>query len=165
MEDVPINDYLEETKKIINKLDLRSVIKRLITVEQWSEEDALAVVKQYRNYLFLRKKYPQWLLPPSKDIDEAWHAHILHTRDYRDFCRLIFSDTEEQFLDHNPAIDEQNSENFDKLFEETQQLYKREFGEYIYQIRGLSIFRKFLDKIINKLVSKYPALSVHLEHS
>ncbi len=162
MEDVPINDDLEETKKIINKLDLRSVVKRLITVEQWSEEDALAVVKQYRNYLFLRKKYPKWLLPPSKDIDEAWHAHILHTRDYRDFCRLIFSDTEEQFLDHNPAVDEQNSEDYDKLFEQTQQLYKEEFGEYIYQVRGLSIFRKFLDKIIDKLVSKYPALSVHL---
>lgn len=37
---------------------------------------------------------------PSKVVDELWHAFILYTRDYRDFCAKAFG----RFLDHTPAI-------------------------------------------------------------
>lgn len=36
---------------------------------------------------------------PSKAADEAWHAFILSTRDYRDFCRSVLG----RFLHHTPA--------------------------------------------------------------
>lgn len=154
---------IEIAKKIINTMDLQPVIDRLIRVEKWPVAEAIAVVQQYRNYLFLRKKYPQFTLPPSKDIDEAWHAHILHTKAYREFCRQVFTHSEEQFLDHNPAEDEQSAAQFSQYFEKTQELYKREFGEYIYQIHGKSIFRKLIEKLGEKLIAKFPNLAVHLE--
>lgn len=154
---------LDQVKHIIDSLDLQSVIDRLTRVEKWPEEEAVAVVKQYRRYLFLRKKYPNQVLPPSKEIDEAWHAHILHTRAYRRFCKQVFDHTEEQFLDHNPAEDEQSAAQFSQFFKQTQALYKKEFGEHIYQIRGRSFLRKMLEKIGDRLVVRFPHLAMCLQ--
>lgn len=36
---------------------------------------------------------------PSRVVDDLWHEFILHTREYRDFCRHAFG----QYLDHTPA--------------------------------------------------------------
>lgn len=36
---------------------------------------------------------------PSQAVDEAWHAFILSTREYRDFCRQVLG----RFLHHVPA--------------------------------------------------------------
>jgi hypothetical protein len=40
-------------------------------------------------------------LSPSKMVDPGWHAFILHTRDYRAFCRRIAG----RFIDHVPTGD------------------------------------------------------------
>lgn len=154
---------LDHAKNIIDSYNFQPVIDRLIRVEKWSEDEALAVIKQYRRYLFLRKKYPNQILPPSREIDEAWHAHILHTQMYRNFCYQIFNHTDEHFLDHNPAEDEQSITQFNNFFEQTQNLYKKEFGEYIYQIRGRSILRKMLEKISDKLTARFSHLVKYLE--
>lgn len=151
---------LAQAKALIYAVDLQPVFDRLVRIEGWSKLDAAAVIKQYRNYLFLRRKYPQDSLPPSKDIDEAWHAHVLHTQDYRRFCKQIFSHEPDQYLDHHPHIAKEGSvENLNKLFECTQTLYREEFGEYIYQITGRSLMRKCLDKIRASLVLRFPRLA------
>lgn len=155
---------LAQAKALIDAADLQPVLDRLVSIEGWSPSEATAVIKQYRNYLFLRKKYPQENLPPSKDIDEAWHAHVLHTEDYRNFCRQVFSNEADQYLDHHPHIAKEGSvESLNKLFERTQALYREEFGEYIYQIAGRSFIRKCLDKIRGILVTRYPKLLNTLE--
>lgn len=154
---------LEKARYIIESFDLQPVIDRLMRIEKWSEDEALAVIKQYRRYLFLRKKYPNQILPPSKEIDEAWHAHILHTKIYRHFCQAVFTHLEDPFLDHNPAEDEQSYPKFDQFFKQTQALYKQEFGEYIFQIRGRSFMRKMLEKIGERLTVSFPQLKTHLE--
>lgn len=156
---------LDHAKYTIDSFDLQPVIDRLTRVEKWSKDDAVAVIKQYRRYLFLRRKYPNQILPPSKEIDDAWHAHILHTRAYRKFCQQVFDYNKEQFLDHNPAEDEQSTVQFDKFFEQTQSLYKKEFGEYIYQVRGRSILRKMLEKIGDRLIARFPHLAMSWEQS
>jgi len=33
--------------------------------KHWSRREAVQATEQYRNYLFLRKKYPEYDLPPS----------------------------------------------------------------------------------------------------
>lgn len=143
-----LENVLEQAKQLIYSVDLEPVINRLVAIEGWSKPNAIAAVKQYRNYLFLRKKYPGVNLPPSKDMDEAWHAHILHTRDYRAFCKQAFSDHDDFYLDHDPHLANEGSmERLAQLFEQTQKLYYQEFGEYIYQIRSQSLLRKIIDKI------------------
>jgi len=155
---------LEHAKNIIYSTDLQPVIDRLVKIEKWSKKDAEEVTKQYRNYLFLKKKYPEHNLPPSKDIDEAWHAHVLHTKDYREFCKQAFSNKKDQYLDHHPHIAKEGSmERLNQLFEKTQNLYRQEFGEYLYQITGRSFLGKVIDKIRDKLLIKFPKLSALME--
>ncbi len=82
---------------------------------------------------------------------------------YRQFCKQVFDHTEEQFLDHNPAEDEESAIYFTKFFEQTQALYKKEFGEYIFQIRGRFMLRKILERIGDKLTTQFPRLASYLE--
>lgn len=55
----------------------------------------------------MRFKHPgQWLVP-SPDVDEIWHAHILHTREYARDCEDVFGPG--GFLHHSPSYTEQQS--------------------------------------------------------
>ncbi len=158
------NTELEKAKNAIYSVDLQSVIDRLVKIERWSRVEAEETVKQYRNYLFLRKKYPDYSLPPSKDIDEAWHAHILHTQEYRSFCKQAFSEKEDQYLDHHPHTTKAGTTNkLNQLFEQTQNLYRKEFGDYIYEITGRPFFQKILDKFRDYLAVKFPELADDLD--
>ncbi|CRK55024.1 hypothetical protein [Alloactinosynnema sp. L-07] len=38
-------------------------------------------------------------LTPSPLVDEGWHAFVLHTREYAEFCRMIAG----RFLHHRPS--------------------------------------------------------------
>jgi hypothetical protein len=145
------DDHLANAKKLINSLDLTTVIKRLIHIDKWSEKKAHEVSSQYKNFLFLKRKYgDQFELPPSSDIDDVWHAHILHTEDYQDFCMKVFG----RFLHHQPHHGENNTisqQQLEHLFEtQTQRLYHEEFGEFLFAIKSKSnqIFKR-LFKINN----------------
>lgn len=155
---------LKQAKEYIYSADLQPVFNRLVNVDGWKKQEAEEAIQQYRNYLYLRRKYPEHNLPPSKDIDEAWHAHVLHTKDYREFCKKVFFDQEEQYLDHEPHITKEGSMNqLSKLFEDTQRFYHEEFGSYIYQIRDRSLFRKLMDQVRVVLVKQFPGFEKQLE--
>jgi hypothetical protein len=138
-------------KERIVSADVSSVIKRLVQVEKWSEKDALAACQYYRNYLYILLKYShQYELPPSLEIDEMWHAHILHTHDYQQFCQLVFNN----FLHHQPydAYGEL-AQMANELFEsQTQRLHYEEFGDYIYAIRPIPI-RLYVKRFLRELKS------------
>jgi len=155
-----IKNDLEQVKQLIDNLDLSSVIARLVEIEKWSQKDAVLAIQQYRNYLLLKKKYPEYNLPPSKDIDDVWHAHILHTKEYRTFCKQAFSHEDDQYLDHDPHLAREGTmEQLAQLFEKTQMLYYQEFGEYIFPIREGSGFTRFLDKLRDNLITRFPRLN------
>lgn len=140
---------LEEAKNIIYNADLDPIVNRLVNTYKWSRAEAKEAIDQYRNYLFLRKKYSEQDLPPSQDIDEVWHAHILHSKEYTDFCKLVFGD----YLHHNPGQEE--GEYFQKKFEtQTQELYKKEFGDYIYAVRPIPI-KMLFSRWLKLFVKKY----------
>jgi len=138
-------------KKLIDKSDFTPIINRLTIIERWSKRDAEEVCKQYRNFLYLNKKYgQQFSLPPSKDIDHAWHAHILYTEFYNDFCNQIFGG----YFHHRPhrgfAGAEAAKKIKDDFFNNTQRLYFEEFGAYIYEIRPkISAFLSDLKRLIH----------------
>jgi hypothetical protein len=141
---------LGESKKLIDALDLTATIERLVKVHNWTRNQATEASKQYRNYLFLKKKYgDDYPLPPSYDIDDVWHAHILHTEDYYNFCKQVFG----EFLHHHPHHGKDNSitdTDIEKLFEKTQELYYLEFQEPICNIRPVPLkvkFQKFLKEL------------------
>jgi len=84
-----------------------------------------------------------------KDIDEAWYAHVLRTKNYASFCLQVFGD----FLHYTPGEDGKKAQNhkFESMFEQyTQRFYHEEFGEYIYAIRLVSM-RVLLSMVFKKL--------------
>ncbi|OGT46669.1 MAG: hypothetical protein A3F17_05110 [Gammaproteobacteria bacterium RIFCSPHIGHO2_12_FULL_41_15] len=111
--------------------DLSPLIERLVKIDKWKKKHAILAVQQYRNYIFLRKKYPSKELPPSKEIDAVWHAHLLHTKEYFMFCEQVFG----YYLHHHPHVTNNSKADLEKLFNLTQELYKREFGSYINRVK------------------------------
>ncbi|MCD6047379.1 MAG: hypothetical protein K0S08_1026 [Gammaproteobacteria bacterium] len=123
---------LEEAKNYIETLDLTYIVKRMSSnprVSGWTRHEATICSKMYKNYLFLLKKYPGQTIPPSKQIDEFWHEHILHTRQYYSDCLQIFG----QYLHHFPGEPSKDAhQEFVRMFDEvTQTLYFSEYGEYL----------------------------------
>lgn len=120
---------MKDYKTIISKIDLTPVLFRMIVTHCWSRYTAEKVKTQYIRFLYLKAVYgKQYSLPPSIEIDEFWHNHILFTEKYHRDCKKIFG----KFLHHNPAHG-QSVDELKRMFdEETQSLYFREFGEYIY---------------------------------
>lgn len=149
---------LENAKDFINSFDLRSVHNRLVKIDKWPADQAKEACGQYRNFLFLKKKYgSDFEIPPSYDMDEVWHAHILHTQDYMEFCQQVFGG----YLHHFPHEGDGGSRRLLELAEmfenQTQRLYKLEFGTDIYAVR-ISLGR-LLGVFFRKLGSKLkPAL-------
>jgi len=77
--------------------DLTKILKRVAKEHpEWSQERLNDAEKGYREYM--ADVNHDKSLSPDKDVDEVWHAHILHTIDYADFCQLYFN----RFIHHVP---------------------------------------------------------------
>ncbi|MES2503818.1 MAG: hypothetical protein V4534_02960 [Myxococcota bacterium] len=119
----------------IKSLDFSIIIDKMVAHQGWMRADAEQTAALYRNFLFLQARYPNKRLPPSEDVDEFWHNHILDTEHYIASCDLIFG----KYLHHYPYFGIDGKTNFNDLsdaFTETQQLHLEEFGTPIYQVRS-----------------------------
>jgi len=87
---------------------------------------AKACEQLYKRFLWLLVKYPVTPLVPTKDIDEFWHNHILHTKRYAGDCQAMAG----RYIHHHPSDLEQDDLNeLVKQFEVTKALYLQEYGE------------------------------------
>lgn len=126
---------LRQAKSYIDNIDFSMIINKMVARDDWLEDEALAVCKMYRNYLFLQKKYKdQFELPPSEEIDEFWHQHIFDTKKYHTDCEAIFG----KYLHHYPylgADDITDLKYLNNAFEKTQELYEKKFDKKIQNVR------------------------------
>lgn len=133
---------------VIKTIDFEPIIYRLMNEKKWTRRIAEHAVAMYQNYLYLKKIYgSEFTLPPSQQIDEVWHAHILHTEKYAADCKAIFG----RFLHHNPAMEGENLERFELDFQTLQALHVKEFGYEIYDLH-YSLYDIYLflkSKIVN----------------
>lgn len=136
--DTQYTPTLEEAKAYITTIDFSMVVDKIVATKHWKKADVLKIGDLYKNYLFLQKKYsPEYdKLPPSEEIDEFWHNHILDTKKYRVDCEKIFG----FYLDHYPYFGIDGKTNMNDLgvaFKKTQELHHKEFGDYIYNVRNV----------------------------
>ena len=123
---------LEEAKTYINSIDFSMIVDKIVKTKRWKKADVLKMCELYKHYLFLKKKYAQsdQILPPSEEIDEFWHNHILDTKKYHQDCEKIFG----FYLNHYPYLGMDGKTTDDDLqhfFENTQALHYKEFGDYL----------------------------------
>jgi len=62
-------------------------------------EKACCIVDETARFLTLCATYPDTAFAPSVLVDQGWHAFILYTRDYAEFCDRIAG----RFLHHQPT--------------------------------------------------------------
>lgn len=137
-----------EVKDLIKNLDLSMVGHNMVVKNGWLPSEVTQACELYKNFLFLKFKYPSEFLPPSEDIDEFWHNHILDTKKYRDDCQKIFG----YYLDHDPNFDMSESGilNLNKVFATTQDLHMKEFGVPIFGARYTGFSRLLRRLLIEK---------------
>lgn len=84
----------------VARWDLSRPRQRLRQSYSGLDERLLARIETaYRHFLYLRLKYPQARLVPHRAVDEMWHQHILHTRDYAAMCLNVLGG----FFHHEPS--------------------------------------------------------------
>ena len=65
--------------------DLAFVVKRLVTHDGLDEEFAKRIRPEFLRFVALRQQFDGTLVP-SESIDKFWHAFILYTEEYTEFC-------------------------------------------------------------------------------
>jgi hypothetical protein len=134
---------LEEKKDYIMKMDFSMLIKKLSNDKLphpyqylWQRQDVLDAVERYRKYLFILVKYQNDYptIPPTYEIDEIWHNHILETKRYQQDCEALFG----HYLHHypyygldNPAHLGVDFKTMHKGFQLTKTLFLVEFQEVL----------------------------------
>jgi hypothetical protein len=87
---------------------------------------------KYRRWLVLRRTFLGEPLPPTAEIDDFWHSHLLHTEQYTLDMQAVFG----EYMHHFPYFGVRSDEDREDLleaFEGTKRHYLAEFGEDIGQ--------------------------------
>eukprot|EP00611_Tribonema_gayanum_P023402 TRINITY_DN4910_c0_g2_i2.p1 TRINITY_DN4910_c0_g2~~TRINITY_DN4910_c0_g2_i2.p1 ORF type:complete len:288 (-),score=111.32 TRINITY_DN4910_c0_g2_i2:388-1251(-) len=58
------------------------------------------LVNEYLRFMTLKRAAPPQSLSPSTYVDDAWHCHIICTREYAAFCERHFG----SYVHHNPTL-------------------------------------------------------------
>lgn len=99
---------------------------RRLTIEQgWSLAQARDAVEEYRRFCFLAMTcaHP---VTPSEEVDQVWHLHLLHTRDYWGvFCPQVLG----RPLHHGPTQGgTQEESRYYEQYAQTLASYQAAFG-------------------------------------
>lgn len=118
---------VEEARVYLEALDLSYIAEKMSAASyplpRWQLADAKRCEALYKRFLLLFKLYPGEALVPTRDIDEFWHNHILHTKNYHEDCRRIFG----HYLHHTPATEGAPVEALIQGFLRTKKLYFEQF--------------------------------------
>lgn len=141
--DESVMPSLEAAVKYIDGMDFDLIRTKLmlgdpLLCRTWSSLEVEIAVQYYRNFLFLNKKYgAQYpVLPPSLEVDEVWHHHIMDTRQYETDCNRIFG----YYFHHYPYFGTRSIEderNLHIAFEVMQELHELEFGQKMISVWGV----------------------------
>jgi hypothetical protein len=66
---------------------------------EWKHRFTLRAIRECKKFIYLGA-VSDFVVTPSKIIDQVWHEHLLFTKAYRDFC----TDVPGFSFDHNPEL-------------------------------------------------------------
>lgn len=87
----------------VNSIDLEFVKSKLLSRKGfWWKlfHNIKKLESEYRQFLFNICKNPDEKLSPTKNADEIWHEHILHTKKYSEDCESLIG----RMIHHNPTV-------------------------------------------------------------
>lgn len=77
---------------------METVVARHMKEDRVSKKRAKMHERELRRYLAICALHPSERFPMFPKVDGAWHAFLLHTKDYRRFCETVAG----RFIDHAP---------------------------------------------------------------
>ena len=82
---------------------------------------------EYQKFLYLIYKYPKSAICPTRYIDHVWHNHMLDPIAYYNDCMKWFG----KIIGHDATLglNEESKKILDKYFENTCELWKKEYQE------------------------------------
>ena len=80
-------NFNQEVFDVIQNWDLSDVAR--FTSKKYPEIDINLAISEYCHWIYLLACVTDRLFAPNPDMDQIWHSHILHTRDYIRFCNII----------------------------------------------------------------------------
>jgi hypothetical protein len=117
-----------QAREYLARLDLSYLVNAMCAehypLPRWSQQDAEHCIKLYKNFLLLHHLHPGVTLVPTKEIDECWHNHILHTKKYHRDCEQIFG----HHLHHDPAQPGEDDAGLVNAYQHTKELFLQAFG-------------------------------------
>lgn len=87
-----------EMLHIIESYNLEFVIKRVLRKKAVPEHDIDRSVLEYRRYIGLKALGYDNMEMVDDNADEIWHAHIIFTYEYMEFCNSVCG----RFIHHGP---------------------------------------------------------------
>lgn len=106
---------LAEKKAYIWNMDFSQMLEKLINTKfphpyayLWEKDAATKAIEKYRKFLFIQAKYRHDFeyIPPTLELDEIWHNHILETKRYHKDCDILFG----EYFHHYPYFGLDNPE-------------------------------------------------------
>lgn len=121
---------LDEVQRYIESIDFADLKAKMRSREGngWDDERIDRAERLYKRWLFLRAKYRDELMPPTEDIDEFWHYHILDTNSYFEDCEKVFGG----YFHHFPYFGMRGPDDealLNDAFTNTLHRYESEYGE------------------------------------
>lgn len=111
-------------------IDLTNTRNRLYVKKNWHMNRIDKAIESYRRFLYLCVAFPKESFAPTEEVDEVWHDHILHTKQYIGDCMTIAGEV----IHHNPFPTEIS----EKFGEKTPRENNPNFTTYCLQIWGES---------------------------
>lgn len=115
----------EEELEPIMAWPLEHVMARATKENGWTPEAAAVREREYRRYMTLASRHPGVCLPPPRQIDAVWHAHLMFTANYAAFCRAGAG----RFIHHSPSTSEDDVRRYRALSVNTLRCYRELYGE------------------------------------
>lgn len=125
--------------KILTKImdwDL-SEITNYVKIENpnLSEKDIIDTAEEYKYFMYLTVLTNNQISIPTKMVDLIWHAHILHTQSYTQFCKKIAG----KYVHHKPVP--YTLEKFEKNIDEVSELSQLVFGRIVFNFSKQALFK------------------------
>lgn len=118
-----------ENRDVTISVDLAAAVRKAEDgfFSSLPEAETVESAARYVKFLTLIKRYPDTSLAPTRDIDEMWHAHMLHPVAYYHDCMDNFG----AIIDHDGGFgtEEHEAPVLEATFRQTAELWEKEFGE------------------------------------
>lgn len=116
---------VSKSLQILEAWDFSKIRNYLIENETYPLDQIPVVETEYKRFIALIASHPNTRLVMSSAVDDFWHAHVLHTRDYAAMCNALGM----EFIHHDPTCSFGERQVLHNEYVETLAVYRGVFGD------------------------------------